>query len=94
VQILVALVPVGGLIWGAVTYFVPKPEPPKTEPSKSVAASAPASIPPVGSSVPKPLPNVTASGHGSIAVGTMTGGSITGGGNTTAAPSPTASARP
>lgn len=68
--IVTAIVALGGLAWGVISYFVPKPEPPKP------AVVAPA----------EPSVSVTVSGPGSVGVGTMTGGQITGGAATPAVP--------
>lgn len=67
VMIIGALVPVGGLVWGVVTHFVPKVEPPKPPAPAPVAVAAPA-----------PLPFVV-SGSGNVGVGQMTGGTINNG---------------
>ena len=56
-----AVVGAAALLWGIVSYFIPKPEPPK---------------PPVAA-VPAPVPSVNVDGTGNIGVGTMTGGTIT-----------------
>ena len=50
-----------GLAVGIVSYFIPKPEPPKAP----VVA------------VPVPVPSVNVEGNGNIGVGSMTGGTIT-----------------
>lgn len=65
--ILGALVPVGGLVWGVVTHFVPKVEPAKPPAPAPVAVAAPA---------PVPAPSVTVSGSGNVVVGPMSGGTI------------------
>ena len=59
-----ALVPVGGLVWGVVTHFVPKVEPAKPPAPAPVAAA------------PAPAPSVTVSGSGNVVVGPMSGGTI------------------
>jgi hypothetical protein len=56
-----AIVAVGGLLWGVVSYFIPKPDPPKPAPV-IVPAPAPASV--------------SVTGAGAVGVGTMSGGSI------------------
>ena len=56
-----AIVGAAALLWGIVSYFIPKPEPPK---------------PPVAA-VPAPAPSVNVDGTGNIGVGSMTGGTIT-----------------
>ena len=56
-----AVVGAAALLGGIVSYFIPKPEPPK---------------PPVAA-VPAPVPSVNVDGAGSIGVGSMTGGTIT-----------------
>ena len=56
-----AVVGAAALLWGIVSYFIPKPEPPK---------------PPVAA-VPAPAPSVNVEGTGNIGVGSMTGGTIT-----------------
>ena len=66
-----ALVPVGGLVWGVVTHFVPKVEPAKPPAPAPVAAAAPA-----------PAPSVSVSGSGNVGVGVMNGGTINNGGGT------------
>ena len=69
--ILGALVPVGGLVWGVVTHFVPKVEPAKPPAPAPVTAAAPA---------PAPAPSVSVSGSGNVGVGVMSGGTINNGG--------------
>ena len=56
-----AVVGAAALLWGIVSYFIPKPEAPKAP----VAA------------VPAPAPSVNVEGTGNIGVGTMSGGTIT-----------------
>ena len=56
-----AIVGAAALLWGIVSYFIPKPEPLK---------------PPVAA-VPAPAPSVNVEGTGNIGVGTMSGGTIT-----------------
>ena len=56
-----AIVGAAALLWGIVSYFIPKPEPPK---------------PPVAA-FPPPVPRVNVEGTGNIGVGTMSGGTIT-----------------
>ena len=56
-----AIVGAAALLWGIVSYFIPKPEPPKAP----VAA------------VPAPAPSVKVEGTGNIGVGTMSGGTLT-----------------
>lgn len=68
-----AIVTVGGLVWGMVSYFIPKPEPVKT-----TALPAPA-----------PTPSVNVSGTSNIGVGQMSGGQIIGGGVAPQASTPT-----
>lgn len=70
VLILGALVPVGGLVWGVVTHFVPRVETAKPPAPAPVAAAAPA---------PAPVPSVSVSGSGNVGVGVMTGGTINNG---------------
>ncbi len=55
-----SIVTAGGLLWGIVSYFIPKPDPQKPAP----AAATPA------------LPSVSVSGSGSVGVVTMSGGQI------------------
>ena len=56
-----AIVGAAALLWGIMSYFIPKPESPKAP----VAA------------VPAPAPSVNVDGTGNIGVGSMTGGTIT-----------------
>ena len=56
-----AIVGAAALLWGIVSYFIPKPELAK---------------PPVAA-VPAPVPSVNVEGTGNIGVGSMTGGTIT-----------------
>ena len=56
-----AIVGAAALLWGIVSYFIPKPEPP----------NAPVAV------VPPPPPSVNVEGTGNIGVGTMSGGTIT-----------------
>ena len=73
--ILGALVPVGGLLWGVVTHFVPQVEPAKPQAPAQVAAAAPA---------PGPTPSVSVNGSGNVAVGgPMSDGTINNGGGGT-----------
>ena len=56
-----AIVGAAALLWGIVSYFIPKPEPPKL----------PVAV------VPAPPPSVNVDGTGNIGVGSMSGGTIT-----------------
>jgi hypothetical protein len=58
--IVAALVAAGGLLWGMISFFIPKPDPPKP----SIGATPPAT--------PPPNVNVTVSGSGNVGVGTIT----------------------
>ena len=58
---LAAFVGAAALLWAIVSYFIPKPEPPKLP----VAA------------VPAPVPSVNVEGTGNIGVGSMSGGTLT-----------------
>lgn len=56
-----SIVAAGGLLWGMVSYFIPKPE--SQKPAAAITTPSPASV--------------SVSGSGSVGVGTMSGGQIT-----------------